>query len=415
MLELYFKAADDLRQKWGGPLIPRLDEVASLLHNQGYCWSMGRRALRIAGHFSHFLQVSGVGDQAQIDRNLIDTFLDGLGRTGSFRYAASDLRHLLDHLRATGILPTTEATRLDEPFSVLLGRFDDHLRDVHGNTALTRAGYLHGARRFLHWLSERYDARPLAMLSGRDVLEFIAAHADRFPGGSWPNQLCTTTRQFLRFLQWEGIVSAGLDGLVPRVPGWRLCTLPRCLTWEETRVLIGSVDPRTPKGLRDKAVLLLLADLGLRNEEVRSLRIRDVAWRAGEIRLPEAKTRRERVMPLTQEAGAALAEYLLRGRPPLDVPQVFLRHRSPKGPLDSSNGVSNIVRRYLKVAGIDAPAHGAYLLRHTLATRMVNQQVPIKDIADVLGHTSINTTAIYSKVDVVGLAAVALPFPGGGR
>jgi site-specific recombinase XerD len=415
MLELYFKAADDLRQKWGGPLIPRLDEVASILHSRGYCWDQGRRALRIAGHFSHFLMDSGVNDQAQIDRNLIDTFLDGLGHAGSFRYAGSDLRHLLDHLRASGVIPTPEKPRRDDPFSALLCRFDDHLRDIRGNTALTRAGYLLGARRFLHWLAERYGDRPLAMLNGRDVLEFVAAHADLFPGGSWPNQLCTTTRQFLRFLQWEGIVSAGLDRMVPRVPGWRLCTLPRCLTWEQTRALIGSVDPRTPKGLRDKAVLLLLADLGLRNEEVRSLRIRDVAWRAGEIRLPEAKTRRERVMPLTQEAGAALADYLLRGRPPLDVPQVFLRHRSPKGPLDSSTGVSNIVRRYLEVAGIDAPAHGAYLLRHTLATRMVNQQVPIKDIADVLGHTSIDTTAIYSKVDVAGLAAVALPFPGGVR
>jgi site-specific recombinase XerD len=203
--------------------------------------------------------------------------------------------------------------------------------------------------------------------------------------------------------------------MVPRVPGWRLNTLPRCLTWEQTRALINSVDTRYPKGLRDKAVLLLLADLGLRNEEVRSLRIQDVAWRAGEIRLPEAKTRRERVLPLTQDAGAALADYLLRGRPPLDVPQIFLRHRSPKGPLDTSHGVSNIVRRYLEVAGIDAPAHGAYLLRHTLATRMVNQQVPIKEIADVLGHASIDTTAIYSKVNVVSLATVALPFPGGAR
>ena len=97
------------------------------------------------------------------------------------------------------------------------------------------------------------------------------------------------------------------------------------------------------------------------------------------------------------------------------MPWAFLRHGSPKGTLDSSHGVSNIVRRYLKIAGIDAPAHGAYLLRHTLATRLVNQQVPIKEIADVLGHTSIDTTAIYSKVDVVGLAAVALPFPGGVR
>jgi site-specific recombinase XerD len=376
---------------------------------------MGRRALRISGHFSHFLQVSGVVAEAQIGKDLIEAFLDSLSRTGSFRYAVSDLRHLLDHLLASGVLPKPEMSRPDDPFAVILARFDAHLRDVHGNTALTRAGYLRGARRLLQWLSERRGERPLAMLNGRDVLEFITIHADRYPGGSWPNQLCSTTRIFMRFLQWDGLIAAGLDRTVPRVPGWRLSTLPRCLTWEQTRALINSVDTRYPKGLRDKAVLLLLADLGLRNEEVRSLRIQDVAWRAGEIRLPEAKTRRERVLPLTQEAGVALAEYLLRGRPTCDVPQIFLRHRSPKGPLDTSHGVSNIVRRYLEVAGIDAPARGAYLLRHSLATRMVNQQVPIKEIADVLGHASIDTTAIYSKVDVVGLSAVALPFPGGAR
>lgn len=191
--------------------------------------------------------------------------------------------------------------------------------------------------------------------------------------------------------------------------------MPRCLTWEQTRTLIHSVDIRNPTGLRDKAVLLLLADLGLRNEEVRSLRLQDVAWRAGEIRLPEAKTRRERVLPLTEEAGAALADYLLRGRPPMAFPQIFLRHRSPKGPLTVSHGVSNIVRKYLDIAGIDAPSHGAYLLRHTLATRMVNRQVPIKEVADVLGHASIDTTAIYAKVDVASLSAVGLPFPGGAR
>jgi len=415
MLELYFKDTDSLRKKWGGPLMGRLDELAATLHERGFTWHSGRRSLEIAGRFSHFLRTMGVVEEMQIGNEAIERFLDLHHRTGDFRYATSDLRHLLDHLRACGSLPKLEISRPPDPFSDVLGRFDGHLRDVHGNTASTRAGYLFGARRLLLWLSERYGARPLTMLNGRDVLEFVASQAGRYPGGSWPNQLCSTTRIFLRFLHWDGLVVASLDRLVPRVPDWRLSTLPRCLTWEQTRALIDSVDTRTPKGLRDKAVLLLLADLGLRNEEVRSLRIRDVAWRVGEIRLPEAKTRRERVMPLTQEAGTALADYLLRGRPPRDVPQGFLRHRSPKGPLDSSHGVSNIVRKYLEVAGIDAPAHGAYLLRHTLATRMVNQQVPIKEIADVLGHASIDTTAIYSKVDVVGLAAAALPFPGGVR
>jgi len=165
--------------------------------------------------------------------------------------------------------------------------------------------------------------------------------------------------------------------------------------------------------MRDRAILLLIAGLGLRSQEVRTLEPGHIDWRRGELRLPRTKSRRERVLPLPQEIGAAVADYLLHGRPPLDIPCVFVRHRAPQGPLESGGSVAGIIRRHLKRAGIDAPSRGSRLLRHSLATRMVNAGVPIKEIADVLGHVSIDTTAIYTKVDVRSLAGVALPFPGG--
>ncbi len=142
------------------------------------------------------------------------------------------------------------------------------------------------------------------------------------------------------------------------------------------------------------------------------LELGDIHWRASEIRLAETKNRRERALPLPQEVGAAIAEYLLHGRPQIEVPQVFMRHRAPQGPITTSGGIVGIMRKHLLRAGIDAPSHGAHLLRHSLATRLVNEGVPIKQIADVLGHASIDTTAIYTKVDVRSLSSVALPFPG---
>jgi site-specific recombinase XerD len=175
------------------------------------------------------------------------------------------------------------------------------------------------------------------------------------------------------------------------------------------------VDTSHPVGLRDKAILLLLATLGLRGHEVRALELRDIAWRAGEIRLPRTKTRRERLLPLLHEVGAALADYLLHGRPSLAVPQVFLRHLAPPGPLTSASSIAWIVRRNLHRAGIAVTRGGAHMLRHSLASKMVNAGVPIESVADVLGHASIDTTAIYTKVDTTTLAAVALPFPGGAR
>jgi integrase len=196
---------------------------------------------------------------------------------------------------------------------------------------------------------------------------------------------------------------------------WRLSSLPRHLPWEQVRQLIESVDTSRPVGLRDKAVLLLIATLGLRSQEVRSMQLGDIDWHCAEIRLRKTKTRRERVLPLPGAVGAAIADYLLHGRPRISFPQVFLRHRAPLGPLTSSHGIGDIVERRLRRAGIGASHHGAHLLRHSLATRMVNQMVPIKQIADLLGHTSIDTTAIYTKVNTTNLAAVALPFPGGER
>jgi len=153
----------------------------------------------------------------------------------------------------------------------------------------------------------------------------------------------------------------------------------------------------------------LIATLGLRSQEVCKLCLCDIRWRASEIRLTKTKGRREHVLPLPQEVGEVISEYLIHGRPKTNLPNVFLKHKAPQGPISSAG---QIVRKHLLRAKITAPSYGAHLLRHSLATRMVNQGAAIKQIADVLGHQSINTTAIYTKVDTNHLAEVALPFPG---
>jgi site-specific recombinase XerD len=180
------------------------------------------------------------------------------------------------------------------------------------------------------------------------------------------------------------------------------------------RRLIASVDTSHAVGLRDKAVLLVLAVLGLRNGEVRRMRLADIRWRLGELHLPKTKSSKERVLPMPHEVGAALADYVLHGRPALDVPEVFLRHRAPRAAFDSSGGVGAIVADHLRRTGIATPCRRAHMLRHSFATRLVNAGVPIKTIADVLGHQSIDTSAIYTKVDTTRLALAVMPFPTGG-
>ena len=414
MLEYYFECPRRLARLRAGPLGDHTEGLAARLHGQGFTPRTGQRILSLTGRLNGFAADLGIDDATGVDAGLVERFInEELRAEGSFRQAESYLQHLLDHLRAEGAEDEVGVAGSDNAHARVLGDYDHFLRDVRGLSVSSRPQYQRYARRLLEWYDERHGEQPLARLTGVDVLEYITAQAGLHPSGSWRNNLCSLTRVFLRFLRWEGIVAVDLDRVVPTVPCWRLQSIPRHLPWEQVEELISSVDTSTPLGLRDKAVLLSIATLGLRNQEVRNLHLGDIRWRVGEIRLAETKSRRERALPLPHAVGAAIAEYVIHGRPRQSVPHAFLRHRAPQGPLTSTSGIAWIVKKHLLRAGIPTPSYGAHLLRHSLATKMVNQGVPIKEIADVLGHASIDTTAIYTKVDAGSLAAVALPFPGG--
>ncbi|MGZ9021362.1 MAG: tyrosine-type recombinase/integrase, partial [Rhodoplanes sp.] len=142
------------------------------------------------------------------------------------------------------------------------------------------------------------------------------------------------------------------------------------------------------------------------------LELQDIRWRAAEVLVRRTKARRDRIVPLLQEAGAALAEYMLHARPRIDSQRVFLSYVPPVGPFRFSGAISRIVRSRLERSGIEVSRiAGAHLVRHSLATQLVRQRRPINEVADLLGHRSIDT--IYVKVALPQLADVALPFPGG--
>lgn len=414
MLEFYFKSARRLEQLRGSPWAEHVSGLAARLHRRGFTQATGQRILSLAARFNGFAAGAGVEEASSIDEALVGRFInEDLRAEGTFREAGSLLRHMLEHLRCAGVIQRAAGARPEDPFGGVLDKYDRYLDGVRGLSVSSRSQCLCYARRLLTWLCDRHGERSLAQLTGTDVLDFITDLAGLNPSGSWRHNLCSLTRGFLRYLRWEGIIEIDLARVVPTLPNWRLQSIPRHLPWAQVRVLIDSVDTSTALGLRDRAVLLCIATLGLRNQEVRNLELAEVQWRASEIRLAETKGRRERSLPLPHELGTALAEYVLHGRPRLDVPQVFVRHRAPHGPITSTHGIGNIVRKHLLRARIPAPSHGAHLLRHSLATRMVNHGVGVKQIADLLGHVSIDTTAIYTKVDTRGLSAVALPFPGG--
>jgi len=217
-------------------------------------------------------------------------------------------------------------------------------------------------------------------------------------------------RTFLRFLQLQGDVRAELIRAVPSPPDWSLASLPPSLSETDLERFWASFDRRTPVGRRDYAMARSLADLGLRCQEVANLHLDDIDWRDGTVRLSESKSRRVKRLPLPQITGAALVDYLGHGRPATSSRSVFVLHRAPRGQAATNTTVRGAIRRAFERAGL--PWSGTHILRHTAATRMVQGGASLKEVADVLGHRSIDTTLIYTKVDLPQLSRVALPWPG---
>ena len=176
--------------------------------------------------------------------------------------------------------------------------------------------------------------------------------------------------------------------------------------------MLASFGGSTPCLLRDRAIVLCLATLGLRPGEVAELRLEDIDWRHGTVHLRTRKTRRGEVLPLPRDVGRALVDYLRRERPKTGERRVFVQHLGHhRGTPVSSGVVSAAVVRALRRAKVEAPLAGAYVFRHTVASRMVRRGVSLKEVRDFLGHRSLDTTAIYAKLDVPALCEVALPWP----
>jgi site-specific recombinase XerD len=216
----------------------------------------------------------------------------------------------------------------------------------------------------------------------------------------------------LRFLAFEGQIRAGLEGAVPPLRGSRHASIPRHLSPEQLDFVLTLCPSDNALDKRNRAMLLLLARLGLRAGEVFRVSLDNLNWTGGAVLIRSSKTARERILPMPEDVGISLATYLTKGRPPSSERLVFLSHLPPYQPLRSTGVLSSFVNSLLRQAGILAPCSGTHVLRHTLATSLVRQGATFKDVADILGHRSFTTTGIYAKLDLPTLAKVALPWPG---
>jgi integrase len=217
-------------------------------------------------------------------------------------------------------------------------------------------------------------------------------------------------RGFFKFLAMSGDVLPGLEDQIISSRVYRGERLPRALSWETVQDFLNAIDRSTPMGKRDYAIFLLMATYGLRAVEVGHLKLENIDWRRERISLIQTKTGSGLTLPLTDEVGASLVDYLRHGRPPCPFREVFLRVVAPTGPL-GPQGVSYTFRSRVKRCGLPIPFKGPHCLRHSLAVHLLRQGGSLKEIGDVLGHKNAESTCVYIRLAVEDLREVALPLP----
>lgn len=414
MMDRFFTQPELINRLRLGPLGPYLDQFAASLQEQGFAPAIIRRYLHGADCFGHWLSSQGLGP-ADAHEATVQRYHSTLSRDafGDLPAASYGLKWLVRLLRQKQIVTYCAPPAIPTPTEQWLERFERHLRDVAGASGSTVQHYRRSVKRFLARFG---DQEPdWSAVRTEDLTEFVQQQGAAC-SRSWSTDAACALRALLRFLVSRGQIRPGMEIAIPLRSQRLHAALPRHLTPEEVEKVLAGCQDGTAKGVRDFAMLLLLARLGIRAGEVTQLRLEDIDWRQSRLLIRAQKTHRERTLPLSSEIGNALAAYLQRGRPSSTSRFLFLRSKAPVSPLTGSCAVYAMARDRLLRAGYPAgPRAGSHLFRHTVATRMVRGGASFKEVADVLGHRSLTTTALYAKLDIESLSRVAMPWPGGAQ
>ena len=380
-----------------GLLAPFVEGYRSRLAAAGYTPLTTVNMLRQMALLSRWLEANGLA-AGDVTEWCFDQFLEER-RAGGHGGACSapGLRVLGDELRSLGLVGDAQVAAPCAGVEAVLVSFSRYLLVERGLAECTALSYVVRARRFLA------GAGDLSQLTSRVVIAAVQREGERVSVGA-TQLFVVAVRALLRFLSIEGLAPHDLSLAVLSVTGRRGSMLPKGISAADVAGLLGSCDRGCSEGRRDYAVILILQRLGLRASEVAQLRIDDIDWRAGEL-VVRGKGHRQDRLPLPCDVGAAIVEYLRHGRPAAGQREVFLRAVAPLAAL-GRGGISFIVRSACRRVGI-IPI-GAHRLRHSLACDMVAAGVALPQIADVLRHRSLSSTAIYARVDIETLRSIAV-------
>jgi site-specific recombinase XerD len=294
--------------------------------------------------------------------------------------------------------------------STLLKEYLDFLRTHRGlakATIVIRANFV---APFLEALNLRKTPEGVEGIVASHVHDYVIKTAGPMTHPS-RKHLVSSLRSFLRFCHVRGYTDRDLTDAVPVIRTHKLDRVPKAISWESVQKLLAAPDRNTHEGRREYAVLQLLATYGVRIGQVTLLKLQDIDWPEGLIRFSSSKKGRDLCLPLTHDVAEALLDYIGRTRGKAPFPEVFLTVRGVPRPLGENNHLHGPIARHYDRAGIYSVTKGSHAIRHAFATRLMEKEVPIKTIADLLGHKCIMSTAMYTKVDLEHLRGVACEWP----
>ncbi len=377
------------RVRLAGPLTRHREGFMAAMEARGYTDLSLANQMRLAADFSRWLQRKAIGVD-DIDEGVVARFLVKRRRSYTRFITRKALAPLLEFLVEVGAIEL--APPIPPKRREALVAYERYLVEERGVSPARVLLCLKVGDEFL-------GAKRISRLTAADVTRFVG----RESGVSRLSAL----RSVLRFLFVSGGCDTNLVYAVPSSPGWRQRWLPQGLDCREVTAVLSSCDRRTLVGRRDYAALLLMVRLGLRAGEVAGLRVDAVDWERGEVVI-HGKGKSVGRLPVPKDVGEAVAQYLMRARRNRDARTVFVRSRAPFTSITSS-AVIGIAKCALRTAGI--MNGGAHRLRHTAATQMLARGATMTEIAQVLRHRGVDTTAIYAKVDHTTLQTVARRWP----
>lgn len=392
-----------------------LQKLGQYLTDRGHAPSTIGKYLKCVGHFERW-RGSSFPEGAAIDETSVALFLKNhlpscscpSPGPRSRKEARAALNHYLAVLWKHDLIGPPRTAPLSHVEKEVQS-FDRYLVETCGVAVETRNYRRRYVREFL---AVKYGPRPVnpLSLSPGEVMSFLTERAAIYKPGT-SKVIAASIRSYLKFLVLRGIFTNRILAAVPTIPQWRLSSIPKVLSVSELERFLSSFDGQTATGRRNYAMALCIAELGLRTSEVAQLSLDDLNWRAGTVRIVGKKSHCERILPLTCRVGGAIADYLKRDRPKVSERSLFLRQGLLEGTPVTCNIVRGVVTRTCAHAGILPPKDCPHTFRHTLATRLLGSGVPLTGVADVLGHRCVETTTIYTKVDLGMLSQVAMPWP----